>query len=454
MISASRFRIGPQKRRLWSGPQSAADTHDFAMPKALLSQSFIDGFLERGEYHDAELAGFSIRVTQTRRTYYVRAYDRGGRRPRVKLGHARTATRAGLSYKEAHALAAGRLKRHADGKTIKPPLGLALDPIALAQLDAETITVEQLVGLFLASPLAAKWSDAHRANSEFFARRIVVPTFGAQLARTLSRRQVKTLEASYALRAPINVNRLHAFLSKLCRWAVREEWLEVNPIDQLEKPGDAEESRDRELAPAELRALWAALDAIDADPKATPKARASAGIWRLRLLTAQRETPLRRCQWSWVRLEDKVIDVPAEFMKGKKGSRRPHLIPLGARALAVLEARRLAASPLDVFVFGSRVGTTKAPGRGRTVPLELPDFQGKDLRRTAASLMGAHGINPFVIARVLAHKDNSITGIYNRYQYLAEKRVALETLDRVLTTILEPEKTQTETPVLPFTAHA
>jgi integrase len=421
------------------------------MPHRLLTQALVDGPLEPGEYHDTATPGFSLWVNQSRRTFYMRVRERG-RRPRLKLGHAATPTAPGLTAKEARLLANGKLVAHAEGKTVKPAgLKLPLDAtLAALELDADTITVAQLVELFLASPLAAKWSDSHRSASKFFAKRIVVPTWGSQLARTLTRRQVKTLCAAYAKRAPINVNRLHAFLSKLCRWAVKEEWLASNPIDQLDKPGDAEESRDRELAPHELRALWSALDAVDADPDATPKARASAAIWRLRLLTVQRETPLRRCEWAWVKFDEKLLDVPAAAMKGKKGERRSQLVPLGPRALAIFEARRLQASPLDKFVFGTRPGTSRAPGRPRKVPLELPNFQGKDLRRTGTTLMTAHGITPFVVARVLAHRDNSVTGIYNRYQYLAEKRIALELLDRVLGPILEPDTEQSTTPVLPF----
>jgi hypothetical protein len=63
--------------------------------------------------------------------------------------------------------------------------------------------------------------------------------------------------------------------------------------------------------------------------------------------------------------------------------------------------------------------------------------------------MATHGITEFVIARVLAHKNASITGIYNRYEYVAEKRIALDTLDRVLGAILTPADAATAT-LLPF----
>jgi integrase len=48
-----------------------------------------------------------------------------------------------------------------------------------------------------------------------------------------------------------------------------------------------------------------------------------------------------------------------------------------------------------------------------------------DLRRTVATGLGKLGTPRFIIARVLNHVDGSVTGIYDRYEYLEEKRQAL-----------------------------
>jgi integrase len=52
-----------------------------------------------------------------------------------------------------------------------------------------------------------------------------------------------------------------------------------------------------------------------------------------------------------------------------------------------------------------------------------------DLRRTAATIMARHGAPP--VERVLNHASGTISRvakIYNRYQYLDERRAALESL--------------------------
>ena len=49
-----------------------------------------------------------------------------------------------------------------------------------------------------------------------------------------------------------------------------------------------------------------------------------------------------------------------------------------------------------------------------------------DLRRTAATGMTALGINRLVVSKILNHVETSVTAIYDRHSYDAEKRHALE----------------------------
>ena len=70
--------------------------------------------------------------------------------------------------------------------------------------------------------------------------------------------------------------------------------------------------------------------------------------------------------------------------------------------------------------------------------LKVDDVRGHDLRRTAATRMGEAGIPRQHIAYVLNHADGAprATHVYDRYEHDAEKRIALETWDRVLAAIL------------------
>jgi len=61
-----------------------------------------------------------------------------------------------------------------------------------------------------------------------------------------------------------------------------------------------------------------------------------------------------------------------------------------------------------------------------------------DLRRTVGTGLGKLGISRFVIARVLNHADRTVTGIYDRHEYLDEKRHALEAWGQYLTNLIAP----------------
>src|SRR4029077_6610692 len=185
----------------------------------------------------------------------------------------------------------------------------------------------------------------HSSASRIFAA-MVTRQFGPSLARGIGRHQFKLLIRTYATQAPINANRLQAFCSKLCRWAVNEELLERNPISGLDKP-TRERSRERTLEAHELRTFWAALEAVAANPKSTKRTRAYVDLYRIRLLTAQREHSLRQLEWTMGNFETKTIALPAALRK----MARPHVVPLAPRALAILPARRNAAALVDRFVF-------------------------------------------------------------------------------------------------------
>ena len=55
-----------------------------------------------------------------------------------------------------------------------------------------------------------------------------------------------------------------------------------------------------------------------------------------------------------------------------------------------------------------------------------------DLRRTARSLMSRAGVSPDIAERCLAHTIPGVRGVYDRYEYLDEKREALGRLARLV----------------------
>jgi integrase len=79
----------------------------------------------------------------------------------------------------------------------------------------------------------------------------------------------------------------------------------------------------------------------------------------------------------------------------------------------------------------------------------MPRWTLHDLRRTARSLMARAGIADNIAERTLGHVINGVEGVYNRYDYVAEKTDALARLATLVETILNPPD---QTNVVPLAA--
>src|SRR5207302_8112028 len=79
-------------------------------------------------------------------------------------------------------------------------------------------------------------------------------------------------------------------------------------------------------------------------------------------------------------------------------------------------------------------GFSHAKGR-LNVAMSVEDWVLHDLRRTATTGMARLGIAPHVADRVLNHQAGTIRGVaavYNRFEYLDERRAALEAWGRYI----------------------
>ena len=68
----------------------------------------------------------------------------------------------------------------------------------------------------------------------------------------------------------------------------------------------------------------------------------------------------------------------------------------------------------------------------------MPNFRLHDLRRTARTLMSRAGVHEDHAERCLGHIIGGVRGIYDKYEFLDEKRVAFEALAALVSRILNP----------------
>ena len=120
-------------------------------------------------------------------------------------------------------------------------------------------------------------------------------------------------------------------------------------------------------------------------------------------------------------------------------ARNPHVVPLSPSVCELLTKPKgiYPADKLPKYVLDG--GRARRLRLGVTELVGLEDFQPRDLRRTCATGMARAGAPRFIVSRVLGHVDRTVTGVYDRFEYLNEKRVALDAWARRVAQILENE---------------
>jgi len=213
--------------------------------------------------------------------------------------------------------------------------------------------------------------------------------------------------------------------------ALRDLHITTNPARDLVTIDGATNARDRALSLAELRAYWKRIVALP-DP--------DGALLRFHLMTGgQRVDQLARLTHA-----DIDRDTQTMLLRDSKGRRRRprnHVVPLIEAAQEALGAIR---GDLGEFAFSTTGGYSGAAyaivqHRVRLVADAMVQakeatapFTPGDIRRTVETRLAAEGISADVRAQLQSHGLGGVQARhYDRHDYLAEKRAALETLHRL-----------------------
>lgn len=79
-------------------------------------------------------------------------------------------------------------------------------------------------------------------------------------------------------------------------------------------------------------------------------------------------------------------------------------------------------------LFGQKVDSNKSPYPNILGAAGIEHFVVHDFRRTCRSLLARNGVSPHIAERCLNHKLRGVEAIYDRYDYLKERRDALTQL--------------------------
>jgi integrase len=238
-----------------------------------------------------------------------------------------------------------------------------------------------------------------------------------------------TLEGGKGAPAPEQARSLLGYLKTFFGWAIERGTygLETSPADHVRASrviGD-KHSSDRVLADAEIRAFWSATGEMSYPFNS---------IYRLLLLTGLRLNEVADAAWPEFDFAQEIWTIPAHRMKGKNGKARQHSVPLTPDMLAILSALpRFNGGP---YLFSATNGESPAwvsseikarldAAMVKRLRADLPPWVNHDLRRTLRSRLSELRVNADVAEAVLAHVRPGIRGVYDRHEYLDEKREAL-----------------------------
>ena len=253
-----------------------------------------------------------------------------------------------------------------------------------------------------------------------------VALWGARPVGEVTKADVRDLLRDIVDRgAGTSANRTLSVIRKLYNWLLEQDVVTASPCAGLKPPGE-EKSRDRVLTDAELRCIWLA-----AEQQGYPTGR----FVQMLILTAQRRREVAGMTRTELSLGERLWLIPRE--RTKNG--REQAVPLSDCAMRLIaNLPRIAGPyvfssdgevPISGFSRAKRMLDAAVTGIAKSAGIEVAPWALHDLRRTAASGMAKLGVLPHVLESALNHKSGVIEGvgaIYNKYQYAAEKREALE----------------------------
>jgi integrase len=282
---------------------------------------------------------------------------------------------------------------------------------------------------------------------------LVYPKIGDIQIKELKRSQIATMLDQIARDSgPVMADRTLAHVRKALNWyASRTDDYRSPIVKGMAKTKPKERAGKRVLADDEIRDIWIICETEGLKDLPAPFRRFQCCLF----LAASRRTEAAAMSWSEMEslsrddFKGDAWTCPAERMKGKL----EHLVPV-TDALRELIGEQPKDWRKQPYVFSTTGGMRPFSGYSKSKaaldrevdalrkregrqPMR-PWTMNRDVRRTARTLLTRAGVPSEIAERVIAHEIPGVEGIYNRYEYVAEKYDALTKLAALIERILHP----------------
>ncbi|PLT98053.1 integrase [Sinorhizobium medicae] len=403
--------------------------------EAIAKSAAAKGYTVRTEIPDAGQPGLYLVVQPSGSMSWAFRYRHAGRPRKLTIGPFVLGEDATFTLAKAREVAQEASRIVSDGRD---PAEVREEEKAQAP-EPDPVQVD-LVGdvldEFVKRHVKKKNRESTQKNTEAFIDKRIRPEWKDRDIKSITKRDVvKLLDDIADDGAPESAARVRAILSKFFNWAVDRDIVDASPVPKgsTAKQGA---SRERVLTDQEVRLVWLACEKVGWP---------FGSLVKLLLLTVQRRNEVAHAARSEFKLSgnNQLWTIPPERSKNGK----EHLVPLPSFVLQVISGL---AKVGDTYLL-STTGETPVSGFSKAkkaidaAMLEIAQEEASaagtnpddvkierwtlhDLRRTGASGMARLGAPIHVVEAVLNHQSGTIKGvakIYNRYEYLDEKRQAL-----------------------------
>jgi integrase len=384
---------------------------------------------QRTDYYDSAFGGLALRVTEHGHKSWSLHYRMSGRLRRLTLG-----PYPALLPKDARRAASKALERVRDGIDPGEEKRQRRDAAATARADTFAACLSDYLIAVRRNTAPSTAREVQRVLTREF-----LPPWRNRPIGSITRGDIShRITAIVGRGADVMANRALSYLRRLFTWAVNEGRLGASPLTGMRPPAK-ETTRDRVLDDAEIRWLLHACDS-EGEHWGGP-------FTKLLLLTAQRRDEVAGMRWAQLDLTKATWRLSGERTKNGQA----HEVHLSEAACAILNGM----PRVGDYVF-TVTGTTPVTGfskvkrrldaavlaakRAELGPEcdAVPRWTHHDLRRTGATGMARLGVAPHIADRILNHVAGGLKGVakvYNRFEYLPERRAALEAWGRHVTAL-------------------
>ena len=373
------------------------------MPRIRLTKSAIDALPTPASdvvYWDAGCPGFGVKVTPKGRKVFIVLYRTGG--GGSKLRKYTIGPYGRVTLHQARVAAQKVFAAKLDGR----------DPASEKREAKRRVVadrVEDLLETFIAQHLSQNCSGGE--ISRLLRREVGKPWAGRSIHEITKRDVVELVSAIEQRGAPVAANKALKSVKTFLRWCVGRAVLDQSPADGVPLPAK-EVARDRVLNDKELAQVILGARQIGGRYGA---------IVELLALTGQRREEVAGLQREELDLAHRVWTIPKQRTKNAKA----HVVHLSDQSVAVLKRADqrgplLGTKPFRDFSRAKRLLDQVSGVAG---------WRLHDLRRTCVSGMARLGIPPHIADKILNHNAGTISGVaavYQRHEFLSERREALE----------------------------